>query len=155
VSFFGERLSCKLLIEDLRVDIAAAIREGRSEELPAMIATRLHDNVPEPVHGVLCWDIFDCLDRTSARALSTTLCGLLRPQGMLHGLFGTTASNDDSRTKFIVESETAVRCRREPAERLPRYALQTGEINRMFASLTTVESVLLQTHTREVLFRKT
>ena len=34
------------------------------------------------------------------------------------------------------------------------YALQTGEINKMFAGLSTVESVLLVTHTREVLFRK-
>lgn len=155
VSFFGERLSCKLLIEDLRVDVASAIREGRTEELPALLTSRIHDSVPEPVHGVLCWDIFDCLDKTSARALATILCGLLRPQGVLHGLFGTKASNDDdTRTKFIVESESALRCRREPAELLPRYALQTGEINRMFASLSTVESVLLQTHTREVLFRK-
>ena len=155
VSFFGERLSCKLLIEDLRVDISAAIREGRSEELPALLASRIHDNVPEPVHGVLCWDVFDCLDRNSARALATILCGLIRPQGVLHGLFGTKAStDDDSRTKFIVESETALRCRREPADALPRYALQTGEINRMFGSLSTVESVLLVTHTREVLFRK-
>jgi hypothetical protein len=155
VSFFGERLSCKLLIEDLRVDIAAAIREGRGEELPAVLAGRIHDNVPQPVHGILCWDLFDCLDRNSARTLATSLCGVLRPQGVLHGLFGTRASTgDDSRTKFIVESETALRCRREPAEPLPRYALQTGEINRMFPSLSTIESVLLQTHTREVLFRK-
>jgi hypothetical protein len=103
---------------------------------------------------VLCWDLFDCLDRTSARALADCLCGLLRPQGVLHGLFSTKASNEDSRTKYIVESESAVRCRREPAEPLPHYALQTGEINKMFAGLSTVESVLLVTHTREVLFRK-
>lgn len=154
VSFFGERLSCKLLIEDLRVDIAKAAREGSIAELPNVLTDRIRGTVPEPVHGVLCWDVFDCLDKASARALAECLCGLIRPQGVLHGLFGTKASNDDSRTKFIVESETALRCRREPAEPLPRYALQTGEINKMFAGLSTVESVLLQTHTREVLFRK-
>jgi len=154
VAFFGERLSCKLLIEDLRVDIAAAVREGRTQELGDVLTARIHATVPEPVHGVLCWDLFDSLDRNTARILAECLCGLLRPQGLLHGLFGTKASNEDSRTKFIVESESALRCRREPADPLPRYALQTGEINRMFAGMSTVESVLLQTHTREVLFRK-
>ena len=154
VSFFGERLSCKLLIEDLRVDIAKAVREGTLEELPKVLTDRIRANVPEPVHGVLCWDVFDFLEKNSARALAETICGLLRPQGVLHGLFGTKASTDDSRTKFIVESESALRCRREPAEQLPRYALQTGEINKMFTGLSTVESVLLVTHTREVLFRK-
>ena len=154
VSFFGERLSCKLLIEDLRVDIAAAVKDGRTEELPTVLVERIRTTVPGPVHGVLCWDLFDSLDRASARALADCLCGMLRPQGLLHGLFSTKASNEDSRTKYIVESESAVRCRREPAEPLPRYALQTGEINKMFAGLSTVESVLLVTHTREVLFKK-
>jgi len=154
VSFFGERLSCKLMIEDLRVDIVKAVQEKRLEELPAILSDRIRSTVPEPVHGVLCWDIFDVLDRASARALAESLCGILRPQGVLHGLFSTKASNDDSRTKFIVESESALRCRREPAEPLPRYALQTGEINKMFAGLSTVESVLLVTHAREVLFKK-
>jgi hypothetical protein len=154
VAFFGERLSCKLLIEDLRVDVAAAVREGRTEELPNILIERIERTVPDPVHGVLCWDVFDCLDRATARALARSLCTVMRPQGLLHGLFATTAAHEDSRTKFVVESESALRWRREPADPLPRYALQTGEINKLFTGLNTVESVLLQTHTREVLFRK-
>lgn len=154
VTFFGERLSCKMLIEDLRVDVATAVREGRTEELPTILTARITNTVPEPVHGVLCWDVFDLLDRASARAVAVSLCGLLRPQGVLHGLFGTKVAGEDDRTRYIVESDTALRCRREPSDPLPRYAMQTGEINRLFAGLSTVESVLLVNHTREVLFRK-
>ena len=109
----------------------------------------------EPVHGVLCWDVFDCLDRTTARALAACLRGLLRPKGVLHGLFGTTRpATSISAPSSSCRSDTSVKCRREPAARLRRYALQTGEITRLFEGLSTIESVLLQNHTREVLFRK-
>lgn len=154
VSFFGDRLSCKMLIEDLREEVEAAVREGRTAELAGALTSRVTDAVSEPVHGVLCWDVFDCLDRPTARALAACLRGILRPKGVLHGLFGTTAADLDYRTKFIVQSDTSVKCRREPAPRLRRYALQTGEISRLFDGLSTIESVLLQNHTREVLFRK-
>ncbi len=154
VTFFGERLSCKMLIEDLRVDVAAAVREGRTEELPAILTSHIQKTAPDPVHGVLCWDVFDLLDKASARAVAACLCGLLRPQGVLHGLFGTKVAGVDDRTRYIVESDTALRCRREPSDPLPRYAMQTGEINRLFQGMSTVESVLLVNHTREVLFKK-
>lgn len=155
VSFFGDRLSCKMVIEDLREEVEAANREGRTAELAETLTTRVIAAVSEPVDGILCWDIFDCLDRPTARALAACLRRILRPKGVLHGLFGTTASADvDYRTKFIVQSDTSVKCRREPAPRLRRYALQTGEIARLFEGLSTIESVLLQNHTREVLLRK-
>ena len=154
VSFFGDRLFCKMLIEDLREEVEAALKTGSTEGLAERLSERVTDAVSEPVHGVLCWDLFDCLDRPTARALARSLCGVLRPKGVLHGLFGTTAGDLDFRTKFIVQSDTAVKCRREPAARLRRYALQTGEIARLFEGLSTIESVLLQNHTREVLLRK-
>ena len=58
------------------------------------------------------------------------------------------------RTKFIVQSETTMKCRSEPAPLMHRNALQTGEIGKLFQGLTIVESVLLQNKTRESLFRK-
>ena len=106
------------------------------------------------MHGVLCWDVFDYLDRPTARALAACLAELLRPKGVVHGLFGTTADDSQARTKYIIQSDTAVKCRHEPAARLKRYPLQTGEIARLFGGLQTVDSVLLQNHTREVLLRK-
>lgn len=154
VAFFGDRLSCKMFIEDVREDVEAALKSGSTDGLAEALTTRVAGAVSEPVHGVLCWDVFDCLDRATARALAACLRNVLRPKGVLHGLFGTTAGDLDFRTKFIVQTDTSVKCRREPAARLRRYALQTGEITRLFEGLSTIESVLLQNHTREVLLRK-
>ncbi len=154
VSFFGDRLGCKMLIEDLYDDIETSVRLGDSEGLAGTLASRVAAAASEPVHGVLCWGIFDYLDRPAARALATCLCDVLGPRGVVHGLFGTTSCDVDFRTKFIVQSDTTMKCRSVPSARLHRYVLQTGEISRLFAGLSTLESVLLQNHTREVLFRK-
>jgi hypothetical protein len=154
VTFFGERLSCKMLIEDLREDIDAAAARGTTDGLAETLVARVSSAVTQPVHGVLCWDIFDYLDRQTARALAGCVAGLLRPRGVLHGLFGTAAEDVHVRTKFIVQSDTSVKCRREPGGRVRTYPLQTGEISRLFGGLSTVDSVLLQSHTREVLLRK-
>jgi hypothetical protein len=154
VTFLGQRLSCKMLIEDLREDIDAAAGSGSSQGLAEVLVARVRAAAAEPVHGVLCWDVFDCLDRPTARALAGCLADVLQPRGVLHGLFGTVAGDLDVRTRFILQSDTSVKCRREPAPRVRRYALQTGEIARLFPGLSTIDSVLLQNHTREVLLRK-
>lgn len=154
VSFFGDRLCCKMLIEDLHEDIEAAARRRTTEGLADVLTARVAHAASEPVDGVLCWDIFDYLDRPTARALAACLRSVLRPKGVLHGLFGTVASESSHRTRFIVQSETAMKCRSEPSFPMHRHVLQTGEIARMFEGLTIVESVLLQSKTRESLFRK-
>ena len=155
VSFFGDRLACKILIEDLYEDVAAAARRGSTEGLAESLVTRVTDAIPDSITAVLCWDLFDYLDRPSARALGACLSGALRPKGVLHGLFGTTSVDLDHRTRFIVQSEATMKCRSEPGPTIHRHALQTGEISKLFPGLTVVESVLLQNKTRESLFRKT
>jgi hypothetical protein len=154
VSFFGDRLACKIVIEDLYEDIEACARRGNTEGLAEMMTARVTSSIDDSVSGVLCWDLFDYLDRPTASALARCLSGVLRPKGVLHGLFGTTAADLRHRTKFIVQSETTVKCRCEPAPLMHRHALQTGEIGKLFQGLTIVESVLLQNKTRESLFRK-
>ena len=69
VSFFGERLACKLYVEDLYSDVEAHARRGDREALAAFLATRL-PQAPDSVDGILCWDLFDFLDR--ARAARST-----------------------------------------------------------------------------------
>lgn len=154
VSFFGDQLSCKMLIEDLHQDLATYVPAEPPDDLATRLTTRIRDNVKGPVHGILCWDVFDYLDRQTARALGACLAGLLHPKGALHGFFSATSATVDTRTKFIVQSATSLKCRREPSKPFHRHALQTGEISRLFPGLTVVESVLLQTTTRESLFRK-
>jgi len=154
VSFFGDRLSCKMLIEDLHEEIEAAITERAPETLATRLTDRIAGSASGQVDGILCWEIFDYLDRASARVLAASLRTILAPGGVLHGLFGTVAQPAATRTRFIMQSETAVKCRTEPWLAVNRYAYQTGEITRMFEGLTVVESVLLQNRTRETLFRK-
>ena len=53
VSFFGERLGCKLFIEDLLVDLERHTRTGTLEALPETLDKRFrHDD--QAVDGVLC-----------------------------------------------------------------------------------------------------
>ena len=154
VSFFGDRLGCKMLIEDLHDDIDASLRAGSVDTLGEALTSRLQAVAAEPVNGVLCWDIFDYLDRRTARTLGSALGRLLAPKGVLHAFFGTTSGDLHGRTKYIVQSDVAMKCRYEPAPPIRRQALPSGEIGRLFPGLAIAESVLLQNNTHEWLFRK-
>src|SRR6185503_10649075 len=69
VGFFGERLGCKLFIEDLFADYDRHARAGTLDALPAAISSRFrHED--ESVDGVLCWDFFDFLSKPAAQSLA-------------------------------------------------------------------------------------
>src|SRR5215216_3586599 len=69
VEFFGERLGCKLFIEDLFADLDRHTRAGTLDQLPGVITSRFR-HADASVDGILCWDIFDFLDKKSAEALA-------------------------------------------------------------------------------------
>jgi hypothetical protein len=151
VSFFGERLACQLLIEDFdnlpkrTADPAAAI-EALLEDVKARARGGLD--------GVLCWDVFDRLDREHARALAGGLTSLLTPKGVVHGFFASASGQGATRRRFVIQSETGMKWRVSPAETSARYARQAGEIQKLFGAVTVVDSVLLASASREVLLRK-
>src|SRR5215210_2107303 len=58
VEFFGERLGCKLFIEDLFADFDRHARAGTLDELPAAFQSRFR-HADASVDGILCWDCFD------------------------------------------------------------------------------------------------
>ena len=155
VAFFGERLACKLYVEDLFVDVEAhARRQAKApEEDPPALALRLV-RPPESVDGILCWDLFDYLDGATARTLAARLTGLLRSGGALYGLFGTTPIDLAHYTRFVLEEEDSLRHRTYPATPARRHVLTSRDINRMFDGLKVAESVLLRSSARETLFRK-
>ena len=62
VSFFGEQLGCKILVEDIFSDLDRHIRTQKIDALPAFLTSRF-THASGPVDGILCWDIFDYLDR--------------------------------------------------------------------------------------------
>ena len=153
ISFFGERLSCKIHVEDLYQVIEAHAKSGSTEGLDQAIDGLL-GFAPGSVDGILCWDLFDYLGKSSGQLLAGRLARLLKKGGVLYGFFGTTPAELTNYTRYVVESEDTLRQRTTPATPVKRTVLVTRDINRMFDGLVVAESVLLKTSSRETLFRK-
>jgi hypothetical protein len=153
ISFLGDRLACKIYVEDLFAELEAIARRGADVDLGAALVDRLHHG-DEAIDGILCWDLFDFLDKRAGKAVAARLVKMLRKGGAVHGFFGTTPVDLTHYTRFMVDSEDTVRLRPYPATKVKRTVLLTREINIMFAGLQVSESVLLKTSTRETLFRK-
>jgi 2-polyprenyl-3-methyl-5-hydroxy-6-metoxy-1,4-benzoquinol methylase len=140
-------------VEDIAADIERHAKDGKLEELPEFLDQRFKQE-PESIDGILCWDIFDFLDRASAQALADTLTRLLRPDGALLGLFSTTEGRPQVYTKFMVVDEKTLRYRTYPASRPRQKVLQNRDLNKMFEGLRVAESFLMKNSVREILFRK-
>jgi predicted SAM-dependent methyltransferase len=154
VAFFGERLGCKLFIEDLAAEIDRHTRAGTRETLPQALAKRIAQE-DASVDGVLCWDIFDFLERAAAQALAREIVRVLRPGGAVMGFFCTKAVPLAPFTKYeIVEETNSLRHRYHPGTGGPKYVLQNRDIIKMFEGLFVSESFLLKSNTREILLRK-
>ncbi|MEO8482911.1 MAG: hypothetical protein ABI634_11925 [Acidobacteriota bacterium] len=153
ISFFGEQLGCKILVEDLYAVVESHAKAGTRDALPAALVARLTRGAGS-MDGIFCWDLFDYLDRPSSQALASHLVALLRPGGVLYGFFGSTPADLTHYTRFTVETTDAMRLRQTPATSTRRNVLVTRDINKMFDGLVTKESVLLKSNAREVLFRK-
>ena len=153
VTFFGEQLGCRIRVEDIAADIERLATAGTLDELPAFLKTRFPQE-PESIDGILCWDVFDFLDRPSAFALAEVLTRLLRPDGALLGFFSVAEGRPQVYTKFIVVDEHTLRYRTYPAARPRQRVLQNRDISKMFAGLRVAESFLMKNSVREMLFRK-
>jgi hypothetical protein len=153
VSFFGEQLGCKIFVEDLFADVERHVREGKLETLPAFFPKRFQQ-ATGTVDGILCWDLIDYLDKTSAQALATELTRILRPDGALLAFFGTAQPREARYTKFIIVDDVNLRHRPYPAARGRQAILLNRDIIRLFSGLRVSDSFLLQNNLREILFRK-
>ena len=154
VAFFGEHLGCKLFIEDLATQIDVHNRQGTRDQLPHALAQRF----PHPdasVDGVLCWDIFDFLEKGASLPLAREIVRVLRPGGAVMGFFCTSAVDRAPFTKFeIVEESWSLRHRHHAGTGGQKFALQNRDIIKMFDGLVVSESFLLKSNTREILLRK-
>jgi hypothetical protein len=153
VSFFGEQLGCKIFVEDIFGDIDRHVRDGKLETFPAFLQKRFVQS-PGTVDGILCWDLFDYLDKDAARALAIELTRMLRPDGALLAFFGTAQSRDSQYTKFIIVDDVNLRHRPYTAARGRQAILLNRDIIRLFEGLRVSDSFLLQNNLREILFRK-
>jgi len=153
VSFFGEQLGCKIFVEDVFADLDRHVRQGQIAVFPGFLETRFTE-ATATVDGILCWDIFDYLDRPSAQALADQLTRMLRPEGALLGFFATSQVRDQRYTKYIVVDDVNLRYRPYPAARSPQSALFNRDIIRLFSTLRVSDSFLLKNNLREILFKK-
>jgi hypothetical protein len=153
VSFFGEQLGCKILVEDIFSDVERHTRAQTIDALPAFLTSRFAQ-LSGSVDGVLCWDIFDYLQRPAAQALANQLTRVLRPDGALLGFFGTTPAAAARYTKYIIVDEVNLKYRSYPAARGRQTVLLNRDIIRLFPSLGVSDSVLLKNNLREIMFRK-
>lgn len=153
VAFFGERLGCKLFIEDLFADYDQHARAGTLDALTATLPSRLrHED--NSVDGVLCWDFFDLLGKPAAQALARQVVRLLRPGGAVMGFFCTSAVARAPFTKYEVVDETSMRHRYHPGTGGAKTPLLNRDIIKMFDTLIVSDSFLLKSNTREILLRR-
>jgi hypothetical protein len=152
VTFLGERLGCKIILEDIFGDVE---RYPKNSETPLAdyLKTRLKHQAGS-VDGILCWNLFDFLDLPSAYVLASSLKSVLRTDGCLLAFFATIAQTNARFSKFVITGEDSVKQRPYSQVGRKQTALQNRDIIRIFEGLKVAESFLLKQNIREFLFRK-
>ncbi len=153
VSYFGEKVGCKIFVEDLYADLERFSEAGKLSEFPKFLETRL-GQADASVDGILCWDLLDYLERPAARVLGEQVSRMLRPGGAALGFFATLDTPTLQYTKYLVVDDVSLRHRPYPATRCRQPVLLNREIIRMFGGLIVSDSFLLKVNTREILFQK-
>jgi hypothetical protein len=153
VTFLGESLGCKIHVEDLYADLDRHAREGALDRLPSFLEGRLAHG-DGSIDGILCWDLIDYLDRASAQALALELTRVLRVDGALLGFFGTVGADDAHFTKYVIVDDTHLQHRVYTSRCTRQRVLANRDIIKLFEGLRVSDSFLLQTNSREILFRK-
>jgi SAM-dependent methyltransferase len=156
VTFFGEQLGCKIFVEDVLKDVERHARDGKLAALADFFKTRF-PQADDTFDGILCWDVFDYMEKPAVQALATQMARILKPDGVLLAFFNATEPKPDwpvAYTKHIVIDPVTLRHRPYPASRGKQRPLLNRDIVRMFEPLRVWEQFLLKTNQREVLFRK-
>lgn len=153
VAFFGERLACKIIVEDLFADIERAAGGGGTAALVDRWRERFAGRAAT-ADGVLCWDVFDYLDRPAAETLARGVAQALRPGGVALGWFATSAAACDYYTRFVILDDRRLEPRPYPAPGTTRRVWPGRQIANLFAGLDVAEQVWLKTNRCEVLLRK-
>ena len=153
VEYLGDRLGCKLFIQDLVSELDRHKKANTMEQLMPDIESRLKRD-DASVDGILLWDFFDFLDKTQAQVLATRIVRLLRPGGAVMGFFCTSAVERAPFTKFEIVDDHTLRHRHHAGAGGAKRSLQNRDIIKMFEGLVVAESFLLKNNTREILLRK-
>jgi len=152
VAYLGERLGCKLFIEDLTNELSRHLKSGTMDALPDAVELRLRHG-DASVDGILCWDFFDFLKKPAAQRVAQHLVNMLRPGGAIMGYFAISDVERSNFMKYEIVDDQSMRLRQHTGSGA-RHAHPNREIIRMFEGLTVAESFLLKNNSREILLRK-
>jgi hypothetical protein len=152
ITFLGERVGCKIHVENLYADLDRHARDDALDRFGEFLRGRF-PLLNKSIDGILCWDVFDYLDPAAATVLAGELMRLLRPEGALLAFFGTLGPHDRSYTKYIIEDEEHLRYHAYAASCARQRVWQNREIMKLFYRLHVFDSVLLKSGVREILFR--
>ena len=156
LTFFGERLRCKVFVADLLADLDAcriAKDDDPSEACAVSLKTCL-THPDESIDGVLCWDVFDYLSRPAAQVLAGELVRILRHGGRLLGFFGDGQLVSSSHRRYEIVDDRHLRHRSRGAGRARHEAWPSREVLKLFDGLVVNESFQLQSGLRAMVFLK-
>ena len=83
ITFLGERVGCKIHVEDLYADLDRHARQGALDRFPEFLGRRFARCSTRALNAVLCWDVLDSLVPAAASVLAGELMRVLRPGGAL------------------------------------------------------------------------
>jgi hypothetical protein len=153
VTFFGAQLGCTMYVEDLYSDLNRHAAQGQLGRFPGFLEKRFKQSEAS-VDGILGWDLFDYLEPPAAQVLARELKRLMRPDGLLFALFGTSKPTESGHVKYVIVDQTHLLQRRYPASSSRHRVLLSREIVQLFDGLVVSDSFLLQAGLREMLFCK-
>ena len=153
ITFLGDRIGCKIHVEDLYADLDRHARQDGLDQVAAFLGSRF-SHLDASIDAVLCWDVFDYLDQASARVLARESMRMLRPGGVLLAFFGGGGSTDLRYTRYCIVDETHLRHKFYAAACHRRLVLQNRDIVNLFGELAVLDSILLKSGVREILFQK-
>ncbi len=155
VAFFGERLGCKLIVEDLFTELDNSVdqTEPESDRLTSVMRERL-DYKADSIDGVLCWDVFDYLDKLSAESLAQQIVRILKPGGAVFALFSECRLSERCLAKYAIVDTEHLELRTYSTARSKTRWWGSRDVCKLFHGLTIGESYLLRIQIREMLFLK-
>lgn len=173
VAFLGEKLACKLYVEDVLSDLetwgplhispepttglgcdAVRLRARREEARRAQALARKLPRDTDSVDAVLGWDVIDHLDADGGPALAREVARILKPGGVAYVCHAADGKQVPPAKLYEIVDDMTLRHRVGPAEWPARRIWASRAMTQMFEPLTICDSFLLTSRTRELVLRK-
>ncbi len=109
---------------------------------------------PNGFDAILCWDLFDYLQMTQARAALARLGLFLKPRGLLLTLFDGHRPADRVPTRYRILREDQLEYETLPRTAISGRVYENREIQELFEEFDLLNSRFLKNQMREVLVQK-